>query len=342
MAQETQKKDSDHAMALKDREWQNDMLKNKLQSHVPSAIGSRLSKAPIQRETGRRTPKQPILHVDRVSQYRWNTAGKNDQIQYLYEGLVDRLRQATVEMYILRAEMAQKRKDWPSMHSHADEALDLAEKLNYLPMNARCFFYRGIALFHLRNLYDAANDLELSKACIGIYKQESDVNHWVQLVEDAQGVTSANPGWFARLRNTFSRSTSKPASRRPSVPRSDSSVRWRNTGAAMKDELGSAIVSAAFSSDNWPEPSPLATSHPTSNFEDVPAEAQLASAIERNRAMTTASRAPRPQGKRSATLEVASFETGRRPTFDPLKEREALRERIAARRSSKLGAFKFP
>jgi len=342
MAQEARKKDSDHAIALKDREYQNDMLKNKLHSNVPGAINPGLSKAPVQREKGRRMPKQPILHIGRKGQNRRNTAGSQDKIQYLYEGLVDRLRQATVEMYILRAGMAQRRKDWPSMHLHANEALNLAGKLDYLPMNARCLFYRGIAQFHLRNLYDAADDLELSKTCIGIYRQESEINYWVREVEEAQGVTSANPSWFARFRNTFSRSTSKPASRRPSVPHSQSFIRWRNPGGAMKDELGSAIESAGFGSDAWPSPSPQATSHPTSNPADATSSSPASLAMERNRAMTTASRAPRPQGKRSATLEVASLLTRPRPSFDPLKEREALRERVAARRSSKLEAYTFP
>lgn len=349
MAQEAQKKDSDHAIALKDREYQTNTLKNKLELKVPGAIDPGPSKAPVRREKGRRMPKQPILHTGRNGQSRRSTVGSQDKIQYLYEGLVDRLRQATVEMYILRAGMAQRRKDWPSMHLRANEALNLAERLDYLPMNARCLFYRGIAQFHLRNLYDAADDLEFSRACVGIYKQESEINYWVREVEEAQGVTSANPGWFARFRNTFSRSTSKPASRRPSVPRSQSSIKWRNPGGAMKDEFGSAIESAGFGSDTWPSPSPQATSHPTFNLhptsdpENTPAEARPPSAMERNRAMTTASRAPRPQGKRSATLEVASFAIRPRLSFDPLKEREALRERVAARRSSaKFEAYKFP
>lgn len=343
MAQEAQKKDSAHAIALKDREYQSNIVRNKLESKVPGAIDPGPSKGPIRREKGRRMPKQPILHTGRDGQSRRNTVGSQDQIQYLYEGLVDRLRQATVEMYILRAGMAQRRKDWPSMHLHANEALNVAEKLDYLPMNAMCLFYRGIAQFHLRNLYGAADDLEFSRACVGIYKRESEINHWARQVEEAQGVTSANPSWFARFRNTFSRSTSKPASRRPSVPRSHSSIRWRNPGDAMKDEFGSAIESARFGSDAWPSPSPQATSHPTSNPETAPAEAQPLPAMERNRAMTTASRTPRPQGKRSATLEVASFGPRPRPSFDPLKEREALRERVAARRSSaKLEAYKFP
>jgi hypothetical protein len=343
MAQEAQKKDSDHAIALKDREYQNDMLKNKLHSKVPGAVDPGLSKAPLRRAKARRMPKQPILHINRNGRSRRNTAGSQDKIQYLYEGLVDRLRQATVEIYILRAGMAQRCKDWPSMHLHADEALNLAEHLNYLPMNARCLFYRGIAQFHLRNLYDAADDLEFSRTCIGIYRQESEINYWVQLVEEAQGVTSANPSWFARFRNTFSRSTSKPASRRPSVPRSQSSIRWRNPSGAMKDELGSAIESAGFGSDAWPSPSPQATSHPTSNPADVNSSSLPPSGMERSRAMTTASRAPRPQGKRSATLEVASLLTRPGPSFDPLKECAALRERVAARRSSaKLKAYKFP
>lgn len=57
MAQEAQKKDSDHAIALKDREYQNDMLKNKLHSNVPGAVDPGLSKAPLRRAKARRMPK---------------------------------------------------------------------------------------------------------------------------------------------------------------------------------------------------------------------------------------------------------------------------------------------
>lgn len=339
MAQDAQKKDSDHAIELKDREYQNNMLKDKLEPKGPGAIHPGPLKASVRRKKARSMPKQPILYIDRRGRNNLNAAGSQNKIQYLYEGLVDRLRQATVEIYILRAEMAQRRKDWPRMYLHANEALDLAEKLNYMPMNARCLFYRGIAQFHLRKFYDAADDLEISRTCIGIYRQESEITHWVHQVEEAQGVASANPSLFARFRNSFSRSTSKiasiPESRRPSVPPSRGSIRWRNLGGAIKDEIGSAIMSAAFSAE-WPSPSPQAISHPTPNLPDAtsssPAQSRPLSTIERNRASTTASEAPQPRGKRSATLAVPSFGTRPRVSFDSLKEREALRERIAARR----------
>lgn len=342
MDQEAQQKGSEYAMELKDREYQNTLLRDKLESKATIPADPMASRASSGTSNARGLPKQPTLHNSRYSQ-------RHDKIQYIYVGLVDRLRQATVETYILRAEMAQTRKDWPAMHLHANQALDLADILNYLPMNARCVFYRGIAQFHMRKFYDATDDFEISRTCIGIYKEEREINYWAREAEKAQAATPANlgnQGWFARFRNSFSKSPSKQASRpeskQPTEPPSRDSVKWRFPGLAMSEEFGSALTSAVFGSNGWPTPSAQEIPQPEFPPEDTgsstTAQASLssgmrpASAIERNRSQTNAAEERRPRIIRSATLQVPSFTPRSEPLFDPLEQRDALRQQVAARR----------
>ena len=324
MAREACEKDRDHARELHKRDWETNLLKQKVESKATSSSGRQPPKSISITRRPRGIPKQPLLYIERSGGKRYDDEDSPYEIQYLYDKPLDQIQQTAAEVWILRVEMAQRRKDWKAMYSHANKAMTVAGSLNYLPMSARCLFYRGIALFYMRKLWDAAEDLEAAEPCIGIYKEKEEFDFWAQeLTKAKEGVSPAQTpqqSWFTRIRN--STSFSRPTSTTSSRPPSQDSEKWRNTDRAMKDELGSALGSAPFASASWPAPSPYQSVAPSPL---LPKGKRPVSALQRSRPASV--EGTRPQLKRNDTLEVP-MPTG--PThirFDPLQEREKLRQR---------------
>ena len=324
MDREAREKDRDHARELHKRDWETNLLKQKVESKATSSSGRQPPKSMSIIGRPRGIPKQPLLFIEPSGGNRYDDEASPHEIQYLYDGLLDQIQQTAAEVWILRAKMAQRRKDWKAMYSHANKAMTVAGPLNYLPMSARCVFYRGIALFYMRRLWDAAEDLEAAEPCIGIYKEKGEYDFWTQVLTKAkEGVSPAETpqqSWFTRIRNSVS--LSRPTSTSSPRPTSQDSERWRNTDRAMKDELGSALGSAPFASASWPAPSPYQNAAPSPL---QPKGKRPVSALQRSRPASV--EGTRPQLKRNDTLEVPIPTGPSHIRFDPLQEREKLRQR---------------
>ena len=324
MAREARERDRDHARELHKRDWETNLLKQKLESRVTGSSNRQPPKSMSITRRQRGIPKQPLLYVERSGGNRYNDEDPTYEIQYLYNGVLDQLQQTAAEVWILRVEMAQRRKDWKGMYSHANKAMTVAGPLNYLPMSARCVFYRGIALFYMRRLWDAAEDFEAAESCIGIYKEKEEYDFWTQeLTKAKEGVSPAQTpqqSWFTRIRNSIS--FTRPTSTTSSRPTSQDSEMLRNTDRAMKDELGSALGSASFASASWPAPSPYQSVAPSPI---LPKGKRPVSALQRSRPASV--EGTRPQLKRNDTLEVPTPAGPSHIRFDPLQEREKLRQR---------------
>ena len=177
--------------------------------------------------------KEPVLHT--------NGTGDGDQngYQYLYEYVPDRLRQTTVEVHIRRAYTARVLKDWRGMCVAATKADEDAKILEYEPLNARCRFYKGISLYYLRDYWAALEDLTFARACIGIYKEENEVEAWIS---KARIATSSGARRFSYESRTPDTRTA------PVTPASTVD----EVAQALADDLDSALRSGRWSSISGP------------------------------------------------------------------------------------------
>ena len=327
MTEEAQKKDREHAEELREREREAKTLKQSLELRNAVRTDQDLSnvvQATMPRDVDVK-PKEPRLYQGDQG----GGDGSPDDIQYLYDGFLDQLTQTTLEMWILRAEMAEKREDWDAMFAHAGEALIRANKLNYFPISARCAYYRGIARFQLRQYWEAEDEFNSAQACVGVYKTEQDFSFWTHEITKAQQRVSpaqSQPRWYNRIYSAFSRPGSR-ASPQPSLK--DSTTSPTPASRALKDELGSAMYSATFPSASLEVPLPYRSEMPPPPLPEK--GARPSSAIERR--LPSSSQALRPVYQRMSTLQALSGQQAR-PQINPLQEHEAFRQRqIAPRRS---------
>lgn len=311
------------------------MLKHKLKSTVADTVHQEPSKAALEMRQSRGTPRQPLLYVGRAGQ-REDGNESPDSIQYLYEGFLDQLTQTTVEMWIKRAEMAQQLKEWKAMFFHAEEALAHAVPLDYIPMSARCVYYRAIALLHLRKPWDAEDDFKAVTPCISIYKTQEEVDFWAYEIEKATQGTSPiqrQQSWIGRILTPFSLPTSKDA---PSLNRQTSSTRSPVPATrALKDEIGSAMLSGTFPSSSLEVPSPYRSDIAPP---PLPVKGRPSTAAERRHPASKDT--SRPQVQRMSTLQLPGQ---MQYQYNPLQEQEALRQRQAwtrrGRSSTLLSSF---
>lgn len=235
MAEDAIANEAAHARAIQDKDREIRMLKQRLGSASASSSDGSSQYATTKTGQPRAEPKQPVL----VDSNEGEDDEEADTIQYLYEGTSDRLKQATAEVYLMRAGMAESRGDWLAMMCHTNDALASADPLDYIPFNARCIFYRGIALFHLGELWRADEDFEFARQCIAIYKSEAEVEAWVSVcnlaISNGGPELAQRPSW-APLRTPKSAMSAQD------------STHAFSSGQALGDELGSALASSAFSS----------------------------------------------------------------------------------------------
>ena len=136
--------------------------------------------------------------------------------------------------------------DWRDMFVASTKAVESAAKLAYEPMDARCCFYRGIALYRLKEYWAALEDLTFARACIGIYKEEKELERWIR---KAQIATTKSPS-----KRRFGDESRTPDTTRtaPVTPAST----LRGAAQALAQDLGSALLSGKWGSFSLSRPGP--------------------------------------------------------------------------------------
>ena len=103
-----------------------------------------------------------------------------------HEETMKEMRQTLVEMILLRAEVAQLYKEWPSMASLAATALAESSILMSGHHMARSCFYRGVALYKLGLYWEASTTFENSRNYAEDQTDRVEVESWLQKTKEAQ------------------------------------------------------------------------------------------------------------------------------------------------------------
>lgn len=98
----------------------------------------------------------------------------------LYDNFPARIRQVTVDAWLLRAEIAHAMKEWRAMELYSATAYELADGLGWQPFKAQCKMPLGKALYHMKDWDRAAEAFDLAKATEGYYISESEIIHWLE------------------------------------------------------------------------------------------------------------------------------------------------------------------
>ncbi|KAL9601045.1 MAG: hypothetical protein Q9219_002754 [cf. Caloplaca sp. 3 TL-2023] len=98
----------------------------------------------------------------------------------LYDNLPDKLRQMTVDVWLLRAKIAYLSKDWNAMENHGQQAQELAGDLQYEPFIAKCAFPIGVALFKQKKRIVAYEKFEEAERTRGYYIPRGEILYWME------------------------------------------------------------------------------------------------------------------------------------------------------------------
>ncbi|KAI4179724.1 MAG: hypothetical protein L6R41_007673 [Letrouitia leprolyta] len=98
----------------------------------------------------------------------------------LYDNLLDKMRQKTVETWLLRSEVACLVEDWGCMETYARQAQKLAIDLQWEPFIAQCAFPIGKALYMQNDLLGAFENLqEVAEKTQGYYVSRAEIRDWL-------------------------------------------------------------------------------------------------------------------------------------------------------------------
>ena len=102
----------------------------------------------------------------------------------LYDSMSDRICQSTLELWLLRTDIAHSLRSWQAMESYSKAASAFAKKLNWDPLLARCNFPLGIALYHQEKWIEAAETFyraeELDPGPKRYYLPEKKLAFWMK------------------------------------------------------------------------------------------------------------------------------------------------------------------
>lgn len=193
-------------------------------SSVPSYL---LSNDNIQRSTS--VPNDPVQKQRPDSMAAGNEQLRTQRVEVETERQPSRIakemREMLIEMILLRVEVAELYKEWQSMASLAATALDEASILMSGSLMARCYFYRGVALYRLGFYWEADTTFQESKQYTETPAEQVEVERWLEKAKQAQVAAQSA---VSRQSSVFD-----PI---PVKPRTDS-IPVMNALAALKDEL---------------------------------------------------------------------------------------------------------
>ena len=138
---------------------------------------------------------------------------------------------------ITRARVNYIREDYGRMYTHANHAVAAAAKLQFDPLTARCYYYRGLASYHLREWAIARDDFVESRGCADLFGiSGQSIESYIQHIDKAPDPATATIERF-------------PARRpQPTPPRSadDATTLFGSPLPSLQEEL--ALLPSPFSS----------------------------------------------------------------------------------------------
>ncbi|KAL8932509.1 MAG: hypothetical protein Q9211_006273, partial [Gyalolechia sp. 1 TL-2023] len=135
-----------------------------------------VSEKTFEREIRKILSKEAYAELDKSP----SAEAKRDPL--LYDNLPDKLRQKTVDMWLLRSDIAFLVKDWRLMESHGRQAQKLAIDLQWEPFIAKCAFPIGIALFMQNDMFGAYESMVEAEKTKGYYISRTKISHWLEKI----------------------------------------------------------------------------------------------------------------------------------------------------------------
>ncbi|KAI9797454.1 MAG: hypothetical protein M1833_005494 [Piccolia ochrophora] len=121
----------------------------------------------------RRTRPPATIAVD------GSEAKRNDHEQFLYTNARDRILELTVQVVLVRTQVALQQKDWNKAENLAAQAYKLAEGLASKPLEGRCLFYKAVVQFEQGHDYDASEAFTAASACCNVYVEGNRISRYL-------------------------------------------------------------------------------------------------------------------------------------------------------------------
>ncbi|MCJ1484796.1 hypothetical protein MMC06_004969 [Schaereria dolodes] len=130
--------------------------------------------------------------------------------KFLYDTFSDRCNELKIDVIIARLRLKISLEDWVGMNTKADEAIEIAKKLEYLPLIQRCKYYKGVAQYGLKSYWEATELLTDASNCVGKYQEGESALKWRSRAERAK---NESPHSMASAQPTPVRTQPDPAQR---------------------------------------------------------------------------------------------------------------------------------
>ncbi|KAL8712924.1 MAG: hypothetical protein Q9220_002782 [cf. Caloplaca sp. 1 TL-2023] len=102
----------------------------------------------------------------------------------LYDNIPDKLRQMTVDVWLLRSKIAYAMEEWQAMEIYSRKAHDLAKDLDWGPFVAMCAFPQGVAFYKQGYWQQAHAYLQEAEKTKGYYIPQKEVSRWLKLASE--------------------------------------------------------------------------------------------------------------------------------------------------------------
>ena len=97
---------------------------------------------------------------------------------FLYANTADQCTEMVVRTKLLRARVAIEHAKWNQAVSLATEAREMAETLDFAPLVAKCYFWKAIAEYYVRDYRAALESITRSVGCRGYYNEGMWFENW--------------------------------------------------------------------------------------------------------------------------------------------------------------------
>ncbi|KAL8962966.1 MAG: hypothetical protein Q9193_000705, partial [Seirophora villosa] len=109
----------------------------------------------------------------------------------LYDNIKDKLRQMTVELWLVGAKIAYSLRNWKAMEHQSQQAYNLAADLQWEPFKAQCAFPLGVALSRQGLWVRAYESFEEAEKTNGYYIPRSEILTWLTLAAESYARSAA-------------------------------------------------------------------------------------------------------------------------------------------------------
>lgn len=220
---------------------------------------------------------------------------------YLYDNIGAKMRQMTVDLWLLRTKVAEYVKDWKAMENYGRQAHKLAGDLRWEPFVAQCALPIGIALFNQGEWFGAYENFEEAEKTQGYYLAPETISVWQRLAAVKADCSAQRPSVPALASNPTPASISKESRLYDPGRRLTPSPRMRAKNALSK------------TAPNVPESDPIApTAPPLETYHQNPISPT-----------SSESASPPPRAENELALLSANYDRQSLTELPPTSESEA-------------------